>query len=370
MIKENMNSSLKYIFLIFFTLFFFNASSQVISFNISEQNKLKRLVKENKIIQQEFLEFKKIADKALTEPPHPIEKISTAGKLKGDPDRENSIKASKDFIKIWYLSFCFVLDGEIKYLRRAENYILQWSKINIPTGEPINETKLEPLLQAYDLLRSNIHGDNRKSIDSWLKSIAEAELKSFSFFTKNPYNNINSHRIKIITLIGMILNDKKYISYAESALRLQIEKNLKEDGSSWDFWERDALHYHCYTLEPLLLSSLAFKRIGKDYFKTKLNKNSSIKNSVDFLIPYIQRKKIHKEYVQSKINFDKIRSQNNQSNYATGRLFEPVESLEVFLLSSYFDNKYSLLINKYFTSDQLKTKKCNYSYILSLINTK
>ena len=41
------------------------------------------------------------------------------------------------------------------------------------------------------------------------------------------------------------------------AIKKQIAANLRPDGSSLDFHERDALHYHCYDLEPLLTLAIA-----------------------------------------------------------------------------------------------------------------
>ena len=44
--------------------------------------------------------------------------------------------------------------------------------------------------------------------------------------------------------------------------RRQVAVDLDADGSSFDCHERDALHYHLYTLQPLLTLALAARRNG------------------------------------------------------------------------------------------------------------
>lgn len=313
------------------------SSAQVISFNASEIAKMKELISSDTSAANRYEKISKDAKSALGASPHPIVKISTAGRLKGDTVREETNKATKDFYKIWCLAVSYSFTGDELYLRQAIKFILAWAEVNMASGEPINETKLDPVLEAYDIVRSKIANEEKQKIENWLRSIADAEINGRIYGTKTAVNNWNSHRIKIVGLIGFAIGDEKYKTYAESALKEQIKNNLLEDGSSWDFKERDALHYHCYDIEPLLKISIAFKRTGKDYYKYISDNNSSLEKSVSFLKPYLSGIKYHEEFVNSNVNFDKRRSDNNQEAYKTGRKFEAKQAVQSLELAEYFD---------------------------------
>ena len=110
------------------------------------------------------------------------------------------------------------------------------------------------------------------------------------------------------------------------------------DGSGIDFTERDALHYHVYTLEPLISLATTIKRAtGKDYYNYISSTGSSIKKSVDFLIPFVTGEKTHPEYVNSKVSFDKKRSDNKEPGFEIGANFKPTAATEVIIEACYFE---------------------------------
>lgn len=278
--------------------------------------------------------------------PKPIAYISTAGRLKGDPIREESIKCTRDFDKIWTLAFVYKYTSEEKYLKHLSTYLSAWCAVNRASGEPINETKLEPLIEAFDMAKGELSHTLKDSVLAWLETIATKQISSREG-GKKAYNNFQSHRLKIVGLIGLSIGNATFIAYADKGLKEQIRDNLFADGSSFDFKERDALHYHCYTLEPLLRLTVAFSRYGKNYYSiTVPPRNSSLKKSVDFLIPFVNGTRQHKEFIKSNVDFDKKRSNNNQKEYTVGKLFEPKEALYVIEMASYFDSSLkSVIIN-------------------------
>lgn len=324
------------------------SSGQYLSLSGEEMENLKIKIKYDTAVRNICNGILKKADDAKKAVPNPIVNLSTAGRLRGDSIREQSVKSIKDFDKIWCFAFAYSFTNRDEYLVKLETFLLLWADINIANGEPINETKLEPLLEGYDVVRNKMNKQSTEKIDAWLHSIAEMETNKDEFKILKKYNNINSHRIKIVGMIGVLLNNREFVKYAEDELIKQIENNLYTDGSSFDFLERDALHYHCYTLEPLLRLSIALNRFnGKNYFNYTSSKNTSLKKSVDFLIPYLTREKRHQEYVNSRVNFDKVRSANGQDNYRTGRTFDPKEGVLVIELTSFFDSHYLLNLATY-----------------------
>jgi len=328
-----------------------NAEAQYVSLSDAEFAKLGKLLKVDAGAKKTFESFQTTADKALTETPNPIEEITSEGMLAGDPDKIKSLKAVEDADKIYALALVYKLYGKQACLDKATEYLLAWSKINKSSGDPIDETKLEHLFTGYDILRSAIKPDSRKVIDAWLDSIAAGELNSdyAKPGASTATNNWNSHRLKIIAMIAYAIHSKKYDDFLQKAMEQQIAINLYPDGSGYDFVERDALHYHIYTLEPLVMAALVIKRAtGKDFFNYESEKGSSVKKSMDFLVPFVTGEKTHGEFLNSKSSFDRARAKNGEKGYIAGAAFHPNTAIYVLELASYFDQKYAKVVQKSF----------------------
>lgn len=329
-------------------LYVFNLKAQYASLNKKELHRLQTEIAKDDAVKNLFSHFKARADKALGEAPNPIEKIRSEGLLMGNPLKTATLKAVEDVPKIYVLALVYRLSNQSVYLNKAVEFLLAWAKLNQASGNPIDETKLHEAIVAYDLIRNNIKPGDRSVIDNWLASIADAEVNS-------PYakperstskNNWNSHRIKIITLIACTIHQEKYYETIDKELKDQIQKNLYPDGTGFDFKERDALHYHIYDLEPLLTTAITLKRAtGRDYFNYQSPTGSSIKKSVDFLVPFVTGEKTHVEFVNSKVRFDRERAKNNEQGYQL-KNFVPSTGIGVLSQASYFDPQYIKDIQK------------------------
>lgn len=331
-----------------------DSSAQYVSLSNEEFAKLKSLIDNDAMAKTAFEPFKTLADKALNEQPNPIEEITSEGMLAGDPDKIKSLKAVEDAYKIYSLALVYKIYNNKACLNKAADYLLAWAKINKSSGDPIDETKLEDLFTGYDIVRNDINPEVRKAVDDWLLSIADSELNSkYAKGEKGTaVNNWNSHRIKIITMIVYALHNKNYDKVIQRELNRQIEVNLYADGSGYDFAERDALHYHIYTLEPLLTAvNVIYRATGKDYFNYESAKGSSIKKSIDFLVPFITGEKTHGEFLNSRVSFDKARAKNGEAGYQAGVPFKPSAGIHVLEQAAFFDNRYQVAIQAVLTGN-------------------
>ncbi len=171
--------------------------------------------------------------------------------------------------------------------------------------------------------------------------MADAEMANAKKGRSTSMNNWHSHRLKVVGQIGFILANKSYTDYAVNGLKEQIGQNLNADGTSWDFLERDALHYHAYDLEPMLTLSIIIKRAtGENLFTYVSAKSTSIQKSVDWFLPYVKGEKVHEEYVNSKVAFDRERAKNNEKGFEIGSPFDVKQGLYTLSLASYFDPSY------------------------------
>jgi hypothetical protein len=104
------------------------------------------------------------------------------------------------------------------------------------------------------------------------------------------------------------------------------------------FGERDALHYHIYTLEPLITLATVLKRAtGKDFYHYSSPSGASVSKSIAFLIPFVNGEKLHPEFVNSKVAFDKKRADNKEAGYQIGAPFKKMTGVPVLIKASYFD---------------------------------
>jgi hypothetical protein len=320
------------------------ASAQFASLNNAELVKLKKLIKNDTMVRQSYQFWKTKAENALNEAPQPVPKINAEGKLAGDPDKIKTNIALRDMQKVYALSLAYQLYNDKKYLNKASEYLKAWATINHSVGDPIDDTNLEDMIAGYDMIRKDINTDDRRLIDKWLQETADAELNS-AYTTPgrtNGTSNWNSHRVKIITLITYCLHNKDYEPIVDKEITRQININLFADGSGYDFAARDALHYHVYTLEPLITAAtVIYRATGKDYFNSISASGSSIKKSIDFLIPFVTGEKTHAEFVNSKIAFDKARSNNGEKDFQTGVKFDARKGFHVLTQAAYFNKAYA-----------------------------
>ena len=341
------------------------ANAQVVSLNKNEIAKMRAGIKNEERYQNVFERYEQVAKQALDATPNPITEIQSQGLLAGDPRKTASLKAVEDADKIYALAFTYKVLEKKEFLDKAAEFLLAWARINKATDDPINETKLEDMVTAYDLIREDINSTDRTQVDNWMHSKADSLVNSKHAKGNRgtAVNNWNSHRIKMITLIAYTLHDAGYNGIITRELEKQLNVNLNPDGTTLDLAERDAFHYHTYDLEPLLSACIAiYRATGIDYFRWKTANGSSIKNCVDYMVPFMTGEKKHPEFVNSKMPFDLKRAQNNEKGYAAGTLFEPKNGVNTLSLAAYFDSGYNKVIRQAMQNDNFLNWRMTINY--------
>jgi hypothetical protein len=326
-------------------VFFLSANAQIVSLQTAEVTKLKALIKSDADVQKHWQILLKTADDALLAVPNPADTILTEGILQGNPRKTKTWKSLEDMQKLYTLGLAYKVTSSQKYLGKASEFLLAWAKQNHPQGNPINDTNLDRIIFTYDLLKADLKKEVIASVRSWLSQVAKQEIKTYNEALTNKrsgksFNNWNSHRIKAIAQIGAALGDESLIKYSKERFEMQIAINLRSDGSSFDFHERDALHYHVYNVDPLLVAATVLSRAYKhqnSFYAHESKEGNSLKKSVEWLLPYFTGEKTHAEWVNSKSAFDKKRADNGEKGYIAGTLFKPSEARTSVALAGYFD---------------------------------
>jgi len=328
----------------------FASFAQLVSLNATETKKLKIQIKTDQKTRKLYQSFEKSALGFLNDLPNPIDTIRTEGLLKGNPKKEKTRLALADMNKMFVLALQYRLDDEQKFLNKCVEFLGAWAKINKPNGDPIDDTNLDQAVEAYDLIKKDIPATEKKTqIEQWMSETAWTEINSKRMKTgrATAINNWNAHRLKVVGEIGYTLNNQELITWTLDNLKSHININLYPDGTSLDFKERDAMHYHIYDLEPMLKLAIIIDRAkGTNFYTYESPKGSSIKKSVEWLIPYINGEKQHEEYVNTTVKFDRDRAKNNEPGFAAGTMFKANLALPVLKLAVYFDPAQLDLLNK------------------------
>lgn len=186
----------------------------------------------------------------LARAPAPVVTLASAGiTRRDDPRLVAARKAFVDTDACALLAAAWRVTGDRQYARAAEALLLAWARTNVPNGNPIDETRLDGFLWGFDLVRSDMSPEEAAEVERWISRIASAGA-AWRFGTETSVNNHMTHHLKIQCMIHELLDDRQAIAEDLCKIEAHARVNLlNPDGSSVDFHQRDALHYHVYDLE-------------------------------------------------------------------------------------------------------------------------
>jgi hypothetical protein len=138
-----------------------------------------------------------------------------------------------------------------------------------------------------------------------------------------------------------VCGQPELIERAEAVFTAQIRDNLRPNGESVDFKQRDAIHYVLYSVEPLLEAALLSQRQGRPLFTTVGPAGQSLGRSLDWLSAYASGEKVHEEFVHSRVRFDAERAAAGVAGFSG--TFAPVKARWTFWLAAQLDGKWAAL---------------------------
>ena len=268
--------------------------------------------------------------------PQPLPVVHSEGTLPHQGIHDQSIEAKKDWQAARDLALGARLNGETALTDKAVAFIKAWLAVYKPSFNPIDETDLDHLFLAFDLLEPAARATIAADYNRFLHALASGYLDRMpTFRSRTATNNWQSHRVKLATLAAFGTGDRALIDRARAAYRKQLADNIRPDGSVLDFAERDALHYVTYDLEPLLAAALAGKTHGEDWYSDKNPAKVGLKEALLWFAPYAEGKKTHEEFVRSTVTFDRTRAQAGIAGFSG--LWKKEEAEDVYALAARLD---------------------------------
>ncbi|MDN0081738.1 alginate lyase family protein [Crenobacter sp. SG2305] len=275
--------------------------------------------------------------------PQAMPVLHTEGTLPHQGIYDQSVQAKRDFDYMRVLALAWRTEHDQAALDRLTVYFDAWTGVYRPSFNPIDETSMDGLIDAYSLSQADLPAATRENVRRLLRDMAEGYLARMQAMRPasqgTSVNNWQSHRVKLVTLAAVALHDGHLLNAARTAFLRQLDANMRADGSVIDFEERDALHYVVYDLEPLTRAALAARAMGQDWLVLAGRDGQSLQKGLNWLLPYADGRKTHEEeYVHTAVKFDLQRREAGLPGFS-GQ-WDPKSANGLYWAASLLDARY------------------------------
>lgn len=276
------------------------------------------------------------AQKILLKTPRPLAEMHYEGLVNTDPRRIETVERLRDMDDAALLLETWQATGDAALAAKAREYVRSWAATYRPTGNDVNENKLLPLFVIYEAMCGDFTTDEQKTIDAWLSDIARRQIAGGADPAQRRSNR-HTKRMLIVATIGLALGRQEWLDYAWNGFDEFVGAALYNDGTSYDLKHRDTLTYHCSALRPLVDLAILAARNGRSLYAWSAPSGSSLKKSVDYMVPFADGSRTRREWVNSQVELDRRRAAAGLEQYQPGRLFDPQDARRLLEEASYFD---------------------------------
>ncbi|RQR63007.1 alginate lyase [Burkholderia sp. Bp9126] len=282
-------------------------------------------------------------DAHLGEQPKALPRVHTEGTLPHEGIHDQSAAALKDMDLMRDAALAWRVTNDPRYLQLVDRFLSAWVATYQPGFNPIDETRFDGLILAYDMTASALPVKTRNATSAFIAKLGAGYVERIDAQPRplagTWRNNWQSHRIKLIALSAFTLGDRKMMNAAQRLFVEHLADNIGADGTTYDFTERDALHYAVYDLQPLATAALAARRFNRNWLREKGSNGATLAAALDWLVPYALGEKTHEEFVHSPVPFDAKRREAGLPGY-TGQ-WDPKNATELFHLVARLDGRYA-----------------------------
>jgi hypothetical protein len=279
----------------------------------------------------------------LNEPAHAVARLHTEGTLPHEGIYDQSVEAEKDLDLLRDAALAWRATSDDRYLKLVDRLLYVWVTTYEPSFNPIDETRFEGLILAYDMTASALPVKTRNASMAFLTKLANGYIEQIDAqprpLTGTFRNNWQSHRVKLIAMAAFTLDNRKMINAAQRLFVEHIGDNIGPDGSTIDFKEHDALHYVTYDLQPLVTAALAARRHNRNWLPETASNDATLAAALNWLTPYALGTKTHEEFMHSDVPFDVKRREAGLPGYS-GQ-WDPKNATELFHLAARLDGRYT-----------------------------
>jgi hypothetical protein len=285
--------------------------------------------------------LRRAAAPALARLPDPLPVVHVEGTLPTTASYQRARQSSNDWTTMSTLASAFASTRDARYLERYAQYLEAWLAVYRISGNPIDETGLGDWLLAYRAAGRALPQSTRERMRAFSCELAARYQQAQPRGRTTSTNNWQSHRVKLGVMGAFACSDRALIDGAVAAFERQIRDNLLASGEAIDFYERDAIHYVLYSVEPLLEAALFANQNGRSLFGTTGPQGQSLGRTLDWLVPYARGERTHLEFVHSKVRFDAERAAAGVPGFAGP--FDPGKARYAYWLAAQLDPRWTAL---------------------------
>lgn len=286
--------------------------------------------------------WRRSADEATARTPRPARRVHVEGGLPGQPDHDQGMEAKRDWPVFLLLGVAWRGMRDPRHLEAYQRFLRAWLTIYEVSGNPIDEEGFDLVMLTFDLTKADLPAADRALIERFLVRVADTYLDFLERTRRDTLwsvvNNFSSHRVKLATLAAHALGDPVRMRRAADAFVLQVGRNVRKDGHTMDFEHRDAIHYHLYSTLPLVMAVASARAQDADWFDVRPDGAGSVRDAVDWLMPYVGGTKTHEEFRNTAAAFDRIRGDVGVPGFRG--LFDPVKAVDLMTVLSHLDPAY------------------------------
>lgn len=114
-----------------------------------------------------------LAEESLAREPSPLQEIVYEGRVSGDPARVDTIRHLADMPRISALAWSARVTGDDRYRTGAIKWTVAWVQTCPPSGNDVNDNKLDAILLATQLLGDQMRQSDRETCCNWIRLLAQ-----------------------------------------------------------------------------------------------------------------------------------------------------------------------------------------------------
>ena len=246
-----------------------------------------------------------------------VAKIISEGHLPTDPGVRESREALQNIPIILKLAVCARTAGDpaqkAACRAAARTGLMVWANTYRPNGDPVNESAFIPWAQAMDAMAPLLEPKDQAQLKKFARAIIAAGDRFYGTmwpWDGRYHNNWASWRLCERAFMAAAVGDRGALQATGKMLDEHLKHNILDDGSTIDFHQRDALHYHDYDVAPL--ADMA-ARMPRGFLSN--GSRARIQNALNFMRPYFTGQKQHIEFVHTTVPFDIARKKAGLKDY-------------------------------------------------------
>jgi hypothetical protein len=279
------------------------------------------------------------ADAGLARLPHPRAVVHTQGLLPHEQDRDASVQSQEDWRQTLLQTLAGCVTGEDSYTTKAVAYIEAWIPGYVSSSNPIDEADLVDLLFGFDIVKPRLSEATIAQARALGRQMAQGYLGARRVGDPSTgLNNWQSHRVKLAAAGAFLAGDAALIAASREAFMAHAMRNVDANGLTYDFGQRDAIHYVVYDLEPLMLAASIAAAHGEDWYAAP-QLQGRLAAALRWLEPYARGEKPHEEFVRSTVGFDARRAAAHVEGYSG--LWQREEARNLYGIAAHLDPQFT-----------------------------